>query len=149
MNSYQATTNILKVHFIIGKYLYIGRPYVDSLVKELVKNSKKYHPQYIHLMVHIDPTRLYEEMSFLTILECIHLIDYQIQKYAVIMTGTTDKRKQTKADLINQYMSADARLHCPLNTEQSIGPQLLFRKTIPLPLTSIDIFLKRAIAIVV
>ena len=117
---------ILKVHFLVGKYLYIGQSYVTGLINDLVKSTKLYKPSYIHLTVHTDINKHYEEFGFLTILDTIHRIDLCIEKYASIFTCTAPKRIQARSILTQNYISTNARMHCPSGVSIDSGPQLLF-----------------------
>ena len=138
---------IVKVNFVIGKYLKDGKQYVSTIIKELVQTASIINPAYIHLIIYTEPYRLYEELSYLTILECIHHIDNQLHKYESIMIGTDPKRIKAKRDFIQIFMNVSARGHAPLNIEPSIGPQLLFIPTKKAPILPMDLFVRHKIRI--
>lgn len=141
------SVQIITVHFICGAYMKNGQSYLKRLISDLVKMKKKHQPSYIKLMIHTEVNRLYEEISHLSLLDCIHQIDTYLHRINPIYIGTTPNRIQAKQDLINMYISCDARMHCPPNCEVTSGQPLLFQPTLSKPQTQMDRFLKKLVII--
>ena len=138
-----SSVKILKMHFIVGKYLYLGRSYVTSLIKDLVRYSKIHKPAYVHLTVHTDINRHYEEFGYLSVLDTIHKIDLETEKYSSIFICTAPKRIEIRRVFVHNYISTNERMHVPCSVSVDTGPELLFvpkKKSLVLPM---DLFVSR------
>jgi hypothetical protein len=139
------SVEILKVHFIVGKYLHLGRSYITNLINDLVRGSKLHKPAYIHLTVHTDINRHYTEVGYLSVLDAIHRIDLELEKYSSIFVCTAPNRVEIRRAFVHNYISTEARMHVPCNISIDTGPELLFipkKKPMVLPM---DLFVSRKI----
>ena len=140
-----SVVEILKVHFIVGKYLHIGRSYVTNLINDLVQSNKLNKPAYIHLTVHTDINRHYTEVGYLSVLDTIHRIDLEINRYSSIFVCTDPKRVETRKAFVHNYISTHARMHVPSNVSIDTGPRLLFIPQKKPPVLPMDLFVSRKI----
>jgi hypothetical protein len=138
-----SSVEILKVHFIVGKYLHLGRSYVTSLINDLVRGSKIHKPAYVHLTVHTDINRHYEEFGYLSVLDTIHRIDLEIEKYSSIFVCTAPNRIEIRRTFVHNYISTEARMHIPCSVSVDTGPELLFIPKKTAPVLPMDLFVSR------
>ena len=138
-----SSVEILKVHFIVGKYLHLGRSYVTSLIKDIVRGNKLHKPSYIHLTVHTDINKHYTEVGYLSVLGAIHRIDLEIEKYSSIFVCTSPNRIEMRRAFVHNYISTEARMHIPCSVSVDTGPELLFIPKKTAPVQPMDLFVSR------
>ena len=121
---------ILLINLVVGKYLYTNKSYISQLIKDMIYAKKSNDDiQYIHLRIHYDPYRNFIDLKYLTVLECIHYINDELEKRI-----SCDERKL----LINSYLFCLERGHTPLNVELIEDNPRMFENAGKQTLTKLD-----------